>query len=251
MRTFLPRTAQVLFLGLVSLGVSVSAHAEMVTNSGFEVAEPTLDPGNGITLTAFGDWDGDRSTIVTAENGITPLEGSQMLRFDSAGETPASGLHTSQVYQAIDVSAYSSVIAAGQAEATASAWFNRVPGDAETDTLMGMWIFAVHGTLPFTGTNYVGAQLQTVFTDGDVGTWEEVTSRFLLPTTTDYVVICIEADEDVFNDVSVPEFDGHYADMVSFTVVPEPSTIAFLSSLALCGIGAGWYRRRKADPVLP
>ena len=70
MRAFLPGIAQVLVLSFVSLCVSGSAHAEMVTNPGFEVAESTLDPGNGITLTAFGDWDGDQSTIVTAENGI-------------------------------------------------------------------------------------------------------------------------------------------------------------------------------------
>ena len=32
----------------------------------------------------------------------------------------------------------------------------------------------------------------------------------------------------------------------SDAVVPEPSTLAALLSLALCGVGIGWYRRRKA-----
>ncbi len=247
MRAFLLRTARSVFLGFVSFAIGVSAHAEMVGNAGFEIAEPT---GTFLPITAFGDWAGDQSTIVTAENGIVPLKGSRMLRFDSGGSAPG-GTYESQVFQAIDVSAYSSLIAAGNAEVVASAWFNRVPGDAETDTLMGIWVYAIHGTLPFTFMNVVGAQLGTVFTDGDVGTWEMATTRYTLPSNTDYVAICLDAAENVHNDSTYPEFDGHYADSVSFTVVPEPSTIALLGSLALCGIGVRRYRRRKADPVLP
>ena len=68
----------------------------------------------------------------------------------------------------------------------------------------------------------------------------------MLPTNADYLAVRVTASENIFNDNSFPEFDGHYADNVSLQVnnaVPGPC------SFALLGLGAGlagWMRRRKA-----
>ncbi|MHC4501629.1 MAG: right-handed parallel beta-helix repeat-containing protein, partial [Planctomycetota bacterium] len=43
-----------------------------------------------------------------------------------------------------------------------------------------------------------------------------------LPTNTDFVVVEIAAHENIFNDASDPELDGHYADVVSVTICSRP-----------------------------
>lgn len=58
-----------------------------------------------------------------------------------------------------------------------------------------------------------------IFSDGDPGTWEKCTVTAAIPTNTDYVWIRVNASENVYNDTSGTELDGHYADGVSFNLI--------------------------------
>ena len=257
-----------------------SATAESIAvNGGFEAPESTTGLFPTIIPEEFEDqWQGDVSAIVWAQNGVTPEEGDSMLQFIS---TTGSGGYSladntaSDMWQLIDVSDLASEIGMGTQEVNASARFNRVAGDAETDTeaWLGVWAFsgsvddfqpmvAAHfkdyitawkngttGSLPSEVTDFfVGMDQVSLSTDADVTTWETLSAGLLLPAATDFLGIRLRFKEDVVNDATSPELDGHYVDNVQVKVelqgVPEPSTVALLGA---AGLGMLVYaaRRRK------
>lgn len=72
-----------------------------------------------------------------------------------------------------------------------------------------------------------------------------------------YIALGVAATENVVNGAVDPEFDGHYADIVtlSFRLIPEPKTVSLLAA-ALLGLGTERSGRlgyspgcRSADPL--
>ncbi len=61
-----------------------------------------------------------------------------------------------------------------------------------------------------------------LLSDSDPATWERVVGTIDLPAGTRYVVIEIFAFEDVADDATVPEFDGHFADDVTLVIRVAP-----------------------------
>ena len=227
--------------------IGSTAMAGLVSNpTSFETYEETFIFGYPGTPSTYGDWGGDLSAIVTAEKGIAPRTGSRMLRFDATGNSADSYLASSQVWQWIDISPYADLICAGRAEAMVSAWFNRVPGDSETDTSLGISLYAFSESM-WDFNHYVGNGFG-VAADGDVSTWEQAEGTWLLPTNTKYLAVELSAYENIKNDGVFPEFDGHYADdvLVSIrdTAIPEPASIV-LSLLGGMGLAVYTYRTRR------
>jgi len=202
---------------------STIAHAEVI-NPGFETPFTTT----GELPRSFGYWDADPATTVATGPSISPVEGGLMLQFLATSEVNLS-LNASNVWQLVDMSPYSELVASGLAQAAVSAQFNRVPGGSETDTRFVVDVYAFAGdptTFPtqFFGSTYLARVRGELFSDSDATTWELLTARLLLPTDTDFVAVHIAADENVVNNTTAPEFDGHFADAVAFDIslVPEP-----------------------------
>jgi len=214
--------------------------ANLIQNGGFETGSPALGP----RPTSFGQWQGDKVGYTHAENGISTPEGTTMLRFFfTSGGSPSPSADTSQYWQNIDLSSFSPAIASGNARLSASALFNRLPGNAQTDTVLGFQLIARSGTpSAFTELSRVGI---TITSDGDPNTWELAAfNDFVLPPTTTHVQFELDAREDVFNNGTGTEFDGHYADNVVVTMaVPEPSGFALIAAAAACVLAASRARR--------
>ncbi len=197
----------------------------LVVNGGFDTTEII----SGGWPSTYGDWSGNPSYILPRYGDVWPFEGSQMLYFVGTSHFGSGGATESQVYQIVDVSAFRDLIAEGRATASASAYFNRVPGDAETDTEFYLDIRAFEGdpclfpTLQDMGGMHLAAASASVFTDGDPATWEQCEVQLVLPTNTDYVVVGVHAMENIYNDHNWPEFDGHCADGASLTITVEPN----------------------------
>jgi len=234
------------FLSMFTLLVAVADRADAlpIHNPGFETSETIVEGSSD----SFDVWWGDKSEIVGTENGITPYEGSnRMLHFIYSRPTEPGSSVGSDVRQLIDVSSYDALIDSGQAVVSASAWFNRVLGDLQTDTLFQVRLEAFSGDP--TGSNDKLAEKDgEIFADGDVSTWEQATLSLVLPSDTTYVRLRISSREDVFNDDSGTEFDGHYADNVYVGIDPPPQPTPEPGTLLLLGSGlAGFvlFRRRK------
>ena len=217
----------------------------LIINPSFETVESI---GDNLPST-YGDWSGDAGTIVTSENGITPLDGSRMLRFDATSHSGPSESGTScEVRQIIDISGFKDLILTGNAVAEASAYYNRVAGDIQTDNAFNFEILAFDGspsTFPsrWKAQTYDAALAYTVSnplsSDSNPLTWELCTARFKIPANTEFLVMGVKCHENIYNDSVFPEFDGHYADRVSFQIVPEPATIFLFVS------GGVWILNRK------
>jgi hypothetical protein len=244
-RTLYGVVAAAAFGVLQTAGPALSAPVT-VTNPSFETAEAV-----GGFPSTFGDWGVDLSEIVTAQNGITPLDGIRMLHFVNTGVTGGGG-GSADVGQAIDMSPHAALIAAGGATFSASAYFNRVAGTSQTDTefIVQLRSFNTANVLSAfsTGAGATATINASLISDGDVSTWEKLTAQLVLPIDTTFVILYLFAFENV-SPSSSPELDGHYADLVSASItspVPLPAA-AWLFGTAMGMMGLlGWRKRRRA-----
>lgn len=189
-----------------------------LANPGFESAVAV-----GTQPTTSGLWRGDSAYSVGTDQGITPHGGSAMLRFIRSGLLPGAGVVSSQQWQLVDVSGLASAIDLGQVQVAGSAWFNRIAGDAETDTRFDLRVLAFSGTPAGFPADYptpLGVFGDTVYTTGN--SWQQATAGGVLPAGTRYLAVEIYAFENIFDDATDPEFDGHYADDLSLVLSLAP-----------------------------
>ncbi len=196
---------------------NLTVDSNLINNGGFETA---TDPDVAWPpVSDFGVWSGDLAQIVPAQDGITPMAGSNMLQFVCTGAEPGT-TGESDLYQVIDLSAFTEDIATGTVSLTYTGNFNRVAGDAETDTEFGIEIYAFDDDAPDFNSPWGSKIVRDlpILTDADVETWEELTTTWLLPAGTTFLLIHTSATENITNDETDPEFDGHYADNLSLTL---------------------------------
>ena len=229
--------------------VPVPASATTLVNASFETLELVCCTGVAVGGNNFpdalGDWEGDPATIVTGvqADGVAPLDGIRMLRFDSTFPTGAVGAG-SDVTQLVSVAGVND----GLTTITLSSHFNRVVGDTQTDTEFRITVRSLAGSPADFSTTFGSAFAEataTLISDADLNTWEPLTLDYLVPTQADYLSVIISAIENVSNDaVAGAEFDGHYADALSISaaVPAPPSSMLVIAGLA-CLAGAAARRR--------
>jgi hypothetical protein len=196
----------------------------MVINGGFED-----DPNIIFDLpNDYGYWAGNYSEVVGKSDGITPVEGSKMLHFihasygDSANESM-----NGELWQIIDISAFAGAVNDGNARAWGWSSFNRVAGNANTDTEFLIGISAYQGD----PCNFdleldnIASVSSSIISDGNTSTWEYASTTLFLPAATDFIVVKIAASENVVNNTNGVEFDGHYGDTICICVTVGPAQI--------------------------
>ena len=211
---------------IAAMAAHQSAEANLVVNGGFETVVPIP---SGMP-TGYGYWGYDPGQIVGPSNGITPFEGDGMLEF-VATHPDAEG-SSCGIWQLVDLSNYADLIQTGGAIASVSALFNRVSGDSQTDTQFALYL-RIEGSSTISPDLIAGQELMT---DGDPNTWEGASVDLSLPADigAGYLAVLLLARENVYDDsVFGEEFDGHFADAVYLTVVPEPTTALLLSTATI------------------
>ena len=215
MRVFKTTISIWAFLICMLCSMSGSAGPLTVVNGGFETG-PTYCNSSPTT---YGIWSYDGAPVVAAENGITPYEGSHMVRFDNTLPC-ASGAEASELYQTLDVSSIAADIATGSAIVWAEYYVNRITGNAQTDTEFDIWIAAFSGSPanfnPTISNPAIRLKVASslILSDANPQTWERV-GVFLdnVPVATTYLAIGIWARENVSPNSS-PELGVQYGDAV-------------------------------------
>ena len=207
--------------------------SDLLVNGGFESQEAL---GGGAS-TGFGDWKEDQAGTVGAENGITPYEGSRMLKFLGTSLTGGSTDIASEVGQFVPMSAFAAEIAAGSGvRVVVTGRFNCI---AATDSFFRIELVGFNGTPANLGT-VTTWRAQAFETDSNTATWETLSNFIDLPPGTTMVLARVTAVENITNDPTSPEFGGNYADGIQLTVQTDftaptfsPVTIASNNSNAL------------------
>lgn len=237
-KTIIARTA--VLAGLIS-ALATTAGADVIVDGGFEsTITPPLNLPNSV-----GQWSGDLTQNVLAQDGITPFEGARMIQF--VNSTPyggAVGPIGSELWQIVDLSAYDG---SGPLQATAQGWFNRVGGDDNTDDQFSLVLSAYSGAVSDFASMWMNSELALTegfaYTDSNVQTWEMATTSMIIPDAADFLVLRVTATENVWDDAD-NEFDGHYGDAFSLdiTEIPAPAGAATM----LLGVGGLARRRRRS-----
>jgi hypothetical protein len=202
---------------------------EVLRHSGFESGTKLRIGADSQT----GVWFGDVCQIVREHGKVRPYTGDRMLLFQSTGQDTQDGSETraSQLSQWIDLSPWRDAIADGRVQAKLTARFNRVAGDAETDSQFSIQLESFEvgsdeaqhllksGRLARSRT---GHQL---LSDSEPASWEKLEAVLTLPANSRCINVMILAFENVVNDDEVnEEFDGHFADDLHFHLLIEPAS---------------------------
>ncbi|MCA9191361.1 MAG: PEP-CTERM sorting domain-containing protein [Planctomycetales bacterium] len=228
------------FLAIAILfATATPSRADLIINGSFESTNSS-DYQFGMYNDRTGTWGADLASVVQAENGIMPLDGTQMLKFLGTGLNGSTNGVFSEVSQLVEVGA-------GQL-LEASAMMNRV-NVSDADSRMGIGILAYSGLVQDHPANVGSALAQSVLeftTDADLSTWEPISTQLLTPAGTDYVEVYVFA-VDSPNNAPPNEFRGNYADSVRLTAVPEPSSALMLP---IAGSLFAFFRRRRSTTAV-
>ena len=209
----------------LSLLLAGSAHA-VLTNAGFET--PTTTSASNV-LNNFpgfaGIWGPEMGSITTATMGVTPFQGSRMLQMTD------DGLSYTQTFQAVDVTSFSGLINAGQAQLVATAMLNTNGGYTGAFGLVNVMYFSGSTWGSMIGNSGNG----TLFLDANPQTWEGASVTSMIPVGTTWLVYQV-----AFQNASIGTNTG-FVDLAGIDIrqVPAPGAIALLG---LAGLGA---RRRR------
>jgi hypothetical protein len=179
-----------------------------------------------------GAWGGDFARITGREQGIVPKDGQHMLRFlRSNFEGEVSELsYVGNMYQVVDLRPWKDAFANGQTRVELTAWFNAVPGEANSKFRFGAQLFALEESAAelstpsssgwLTRNNVAFSGHRNVWADDDPATWQRVTTELRLPPQTQFLVVHVEVARSQLSREPI-EFAGHYVDAMELVLHTE------------------------------
>jgi hypothetical protein len=194
-----------------------SVHAVLLTNPGFEVNSTTTVANVFSDFNTYQNiWAPENGTIVGVDAGLSPLAGANQMRLDD------DGLSATQLFQVVDVSAFTVPINAGAATVNFDAFLNSRAPAAIASVSVGF----------FSGPNF-GTQIGTFVLSGaalDANgfTWQNAAVSSNVPIGTQWIMAQV-AYSNVSLNANGQLFGGYVDETTMNVVVPEPSTLALLA----------------------
>lgn len=216
----------------------------VVVTKGLTLADADFESGSQVPARGIparpGAWGGDFSSVVLAENGITPKHGQRMLRILRADHELSSKnarSYVGSVAQVIDLRPLRAELASGEHLVEVSAQFNAIPIPQG-----GLFDFNVKAAA-FCGDiadaprfwedheSSVSRSARTVVADADAATWQRVALPMVVPMDADFLVIeTAVVFKGPLPDQSVAEFPGHYVDQVQVRLSRSTNSLAATSN---------------------
>lgn len=198
------------------------ARANLISDSSFENGVNPL-PGLGSVVGppfSPGFWGAEKGGEVLNERGVQPWDLTHMLYMEDEGG------NVTQAFQAVDVSAFTTLIDSGNAQADFRAVANTYLSGQEFAP--GLMFFATANSWP----SPIGSQFWGLLLDSDANTWENFAALAPIPVGTRWIIVQVG-----YNNAYLPAGERAYVDSVYFNVVPEPATLlalgAGLASMAI------------------
>ena len=165
-------------------------------------------------------WSGDFSRTVGPSLGVSPRGGAGMLQLISTSDGERAGDNVAgELWRIVDLENIRRKMGRNPSQVHLSGWFNRIAGDAETDTQFMISIAAYQALGEnLSWENAVPLKSQTVvLSDRDEQTWERADLQISVSPSTRYLAVMIGAYENIHDDVDggKAEFSGHFVDDVS------------------------------------
>lgn len=185
-----------------------SSWSQVLVKDGFE-------PGTVVNVTGLpaheGAWEGDFARIVTATDGVTPVEGVgmlQLLQGDYQGKPIAQGFSSNQ-HRLIDLRPYHDRLAGGLVTLEFAAAFNRgaVAPDEPADTRhqCSVALFALTSAMVSDARlskpgrlhdlSLAYAHCRYLDLDDDPQTWQPTVTELRLPPDADFVLMYVGVNE--------------------------------------------------------
>lgn len=203
-----------------------SVQANLLVDPGFEVNALTSYTNVLNNFTGYqGVWGVESATVSGVDGGVTPAQGSRMLRMTD------DGLVATQAFQATNVTSYAALIDSGGATVNLSALLN-----AGANVPAGVGAVTVRFFSAANWASSLGAPVSGGLTlDNLPGTWQTASVSTAIPVNTRWLIT-----EVAFTNSTMAGNPG-YVDAADLTVTPEPASIAML-----CLSGLLFVRRRTA-----
>ena len=230
---WLPQAAAGLVAGMCAASVvwayviPSARRPHILLDEGFEAPNPTLAVRSALET---GVWRGDAAEIVTAQDGVKPARGGQMLRFlrpDYDGRAKPAGGHIATAYRLIDLRPFRTEIADGAAVVEATASFNASDFPASGVYGFALSLFALDadavpehaGRLSSTLANEALAMSRSGRTqlDHDPSSWQSATSELRLPANAEFLVVRLHINQ-LPGSTADALFTGSYVDDIRVTL---------------------------------
>ncbi len=214
-RLLIRRVAAALIVAAATSG----ALANLLVDAGFEDPNIAIGDFGQVVGPPFspGFWGAEQGNKTTAENGLTPLEGTSMLHLSKRSD------EQTQAWQAVDLSGFAAFIDSGNAVATFGASYNvpeGAPGkDGPAHALASIMFFDdINGWPDYTLIETSSADL-----DEDAGSWEPVVVNTAVPVGTRWALVEVH-----FVNATLTAYGGYVDD--TFFTIPEPASLALLAT---------------------
>lgn len=176
-------------------------------------------------------WGGDFSEITSAQQGVEPADGKQMLRIlqaDYQGKPEPDGSYCGDLYRLVDLRSMRHKFAKDSTFVHASALFNMSPRPNNEEFRYSVRVMALtsdvvsHPVLfdvPMIDDYASAMARQNLKLDNDPQTWELGECELRLPADTDYVLIHVSITyghgKDAIRRITFP---GHFVDDIRITL---------------------------------
>lgn len=194
---------------------------------GIDVLKSSQNYGEGgIVLNSeqYSSWNRSEHISVPMENGVSPQEGGQMMKFSSLNvDVDTQTAEVSEMVQILDVRKLQPSENGKGPQIQTSLFFNQGDGISSDPTQFSLSFHAIASNEKAENSS-IGHKSVSIESDINPTTWEELKEDFTLPNGTEFVIVSMSAKKDGPGAL-LPNNSGHYADGLKINLLVDGQNV--------------------------